>query len=296
MYVCPSDCFLSVLKQRMTYDRWCESIRRLAMSDSTHNSLFIIISVIVLLYVNQGFGKCFYGGTTSCQFTCHCDNDDQCTREGDESGKCTNGCGVNSEWAWQGDVCQIGNVALGNTARLHRPLQSGRDAGLAVDGDISPSTYSHAVRDGVRLYWYVDLSSVHAINVVMIYTVNSALRSTVSGVDVFVSENINPTDSDLCGTQTGSIQSVITITCRVAMLGRYVRIKQQHNIITEMAFSEVAVIGYEYVECGEHDDDYRYGPGCLHHCNCQSQCHQITGRCQTCRPGWTKVDVLIRFI
>ena len=39
----------------------------------------------------------------------------------------------------------------------------------------------------------------------------------------------------------------------------------------------------------------KYGPGCLLTCNCETDCHKITGDCLVkCAPGWKGPDCLQR--
>ena len=77
-----------------------------------------------------------------------------------------------------------------------------------------------------------------------------------------MSSNWTPIDSDLCGVQSGSVQSSTTVGC-AAKIGRYVTTRQPDVSMDRMVFCEVQVTGYQYHPCGFCDGDYRYGPGRL---------------------------------
>ena len=105
-----------------------------------------------------------------------------------------------------------------------------------------------------------------------------------------MSSSRTPTDSELCGVQSGSYHTSTTVRCAI-IVGRYVTIRQPDVNMAEMMFCEVQVQGYQYHSCGFYDGDYRYGPGCVQYCHCDRQCDVITGVCDgDCTSGWKKVN------
>ena len=248
--------------------------------------------VIVLLLTGRADPYTFSGGTEDALFTCHCAPDVQCD---DDTGACPGDvCGVSGSFVWGNIACQHGNVVLlgGNADQTG---SAGHGAGRCIDGDtnnaITQGSCCIPARSSSELSWTVDLREPFAISYVTIYTAaDDSNRNTIRGVEVYVSSSRTPTDSDLCGVQSGNVQSSITVRCP-NMIGRYVTIRQPDVSMAEMTFCEVQVQGYEYHSCGFYDDDYRYGPGCVQYCHCEHQCDVITGACNSdCTSGWKKVN------
>ena len=246
--------------------------------------------VLVLLLTAGAAPYTFTGGTERGSFICHCYPDVQCD---DDTGACPGDvCGASGSFAWEYIACQSGNVAQsGGTA--NQTGSSGHGAGRCIDGDvtnvISQRSCCNPGRTGGELSWSIDLRGTYAISDVTIYTADND-RQTISGVQVYVSASRTPTDSELCGVQSGSVLGSTTIRCDV-MVGRYVTIRQPDMSMVEMVFCEVQVQGYQYYSCGWYDGDYRFGPGCVQNCHCEHQCDVITGACGgDCTSGWRKVN------
>ena len=248
--------------------------------------------VIVLLLTDGAAPYTFTGETERGSFTCHCRPDVQCD---DATGACPGDvCGASGAFAWGGTACQRGNVALsGGTA-----VQTGGSAHVArrcIDGDtnnaISQGSCCNPGRNSGVLFWTVDLRGTFAFTDVTIYTAAAGNdRTTIIGVEVYVSASRTPSDSDLCGAQSGNVQSSTTVRC-ATMVGRYVTIRQPDVNIVEMVFCEVQVQEYQYHSCGFYSDGYRYGPGCLMNCHCEHQCDVINGVCDgDCTSGWMKLN------
>ena len=234
----------------------------------------------------------FTGGTDRGSFTCHCSPDVQCD---DATGACPGGaCGVSGSFLWGGITCQIGSVAqLGGTA--DQTGSAGHVAERCIDGDtnnvITQRSCCNPGRSSGALSWSVDLRGTFAISYLDIYTAGAGNhRNTIIGVEVYVSSSRTPTDSELCGVQSGSVYIFTTVRCPT-MVGRYLIIRQPAVNMAEMMFCEVQVQGYQYYSCGFYDGDYRYGPGCVQNCHCKHQCDVITGVCDgDCTSGWRKVN------
>ena len=251
----------------------------------------MLVVVIVLLLADRSAPYTFTGGTESGLFTCHCSPDVQCD---DDTGACPGDvCGISGQFAWGNIACQHGNVALlgGNADQTG---SGNHVAGGIIDGDrnnaLPQGSCCNPGRSSSELFWIVNLGGTFAISVVAIYTAVGNDRNTISGVEVYVSASRTPTNSELCGVQSGSFQDSTTVRC-ATMMGRYVTIRQPDVSIEEMVFCEVQVHGYQYHSCGFYDGDYRYGPGCVMNCHCQHQCDVITGVCHgVCSSGWRKVN------
>ena len=252
----------------------------------------LVAVVIVLLLTDGASPYTFTGGSERGSFTCHCSPDVQCD---DDTGACPGDvCGVTGLFAWGRTACQHGNVALaGGTA--DQTGDSSYEAGRCIDSDtnnvITQGSCCNPSHSSSDLSWTVDLRGTFVISDVTIYTAAAGNdRQSISVVQVYVSENRTPTDSALCGVQSGSFQSSTTVRC-VTMVGRYVTIRQPDVNMDEMVFCEVQVQGYQYHSCGFYDGDYRYGPGCVQNCHCEHQCDVITGDCDgDCTSGWKKVN------
>ena len=248
--------------------------------------------LIVLLLTGRADPYTFTGGTAGGSFTCHCLPDVQCD---DDTGACPGGvCGASGSFAWGNIACQHGNVALlGGTA--DQTGSSNNGAERCIDGStnnvITQGSCCNPGRSSGELSWSLDLRGGFAIRSVTFYTAAAGDdRNTIRGVQVYVSENRTPTDSELCGVQSGSVHSSTTVRCST-MVGRYVTIKQPDVNMDVMVFCEVQVQGYQYHSCGFYDGDYRYGPGCVQKCHCQRQCDVITGACNgDCTSGWRKIN------
>ena len=253
----------------------------------------LVAVVIVLLLTGTAALYTFTGGTDRRgSFACHCSPDVQCD---DDTGACPGWeCAVSGSFSWGNIACQTGNVAqLGG-----RSDQTGGGANigalLCIDGNtnnaITSGSCCNPARIGGELSWSIDLGRGFVISYVTIYTTAGTYRDTIRGVHVYVSASRTPTDSELCGVQSGSIQSSTIVRC-ATMIGRYVTIRQPDVSMVHMMFCEVEVQGYQYHSCGFHDGDYRYGPACVQNCHCQHQCDVITGVCHgVCSSGWRKVN------
>ena len=243
--------------------------------------------VIVLLLTSRAAPYTFTGGTEGASFTCHCSPDVQCD---DETGACPGDvCGVTGLFPWGSLACQIGNIALW----LGRADQSGGSSHRAercIDGNTNSATIQRSCcnpwRTSGELTWSINLRGTFAIGDVTIYPTAGNVRETIRGVEVYVSDNRTPTDAELCGVQSGTIQTSTTVPC-AQMVGRYVTIRQPDVSIEQMVFCEVQVQGFEYYPCGVYGGDYRYGPGCVQICHCEHQCDANTGDCNgDCTSGY----------
>ena len=250
-----------------------------------HLWLFVIYSV--LAFVSP---FCFYGGTDSCQFQCHCRDDEACIAEGENSGSCPESCGHTGSFKWSGLGCQTGNVALFKTAR-----QTGkgvRTADYAVDGITSGTILDEAgcslpEQDRHGLWWEVDLGDVYVISAIHLYP--GQYVHILSGLEIFV--QLEDLSFLLCGITGSSSGDIKFIYCPPGTKGLRVKIMfdLEHLILDQMFFCEVSVQGYEYIECEVHNNEYRYGPACLQICHCQTQCDYITGECpRLCTDGYRK--------
>ena len=97
---------------------------------------FIIIIVLCLITLPViCSAHCFHGGTSSCQFDCHCADGAPCTLSGVDSGKCPDSCAnqtADGSFQWYGDACQLGNLALGTSPDVRGLLTGHGDS--TVDG------------------------------------------------------------------------------------------------------------------------------------------------------------------
>ena len=252
----------------------------------------LAVVVIVLLLTDGAAPYTFTGGTAGGSFTCHCAPDVQCD---DETGTCPGDvCGVSGSFAWGNIACQHGNVAL-LEGTADQTGSSSHVARRCIDGDtvnvITQGSCCNPSRSSDELSWTVDLRGTFAISDVTIYTAAGGNdRNTIQGVQVYVSSSRTPTDNELCGVQSGSVQSSTTVRC-ATIVGRYVTIRQPDESMDEMVFCEVQVQGYQYHSCDFYDGDYRYGPGCVQNCHCEQQCDVITGACDgDCTSGWRKIN------
>ena len=252
----------------------------------------LVAVLIVLLLTGRAAPYTFTGGTERGSFTCHCAPDVQCE---DDTGACPGDrCGASESFAWGGTACQTGNVALSGGA-AHQTGSSDLIAGRCIDGDtnnaMSQRSCCNPSRSISELSWTVDLGGTFAISDVTIYTTAAGNdRQSIRGVQVYVSSSRTPTDAELCGVQSGSIQRSTSVRC-APMIGSHVTIRQPDVNTEEMMFCEVQVQGYQYHSCGFYDGDYRYGPGCVQNCHCEHQCDVITGACDgDCTSGWRKVN------
>ena len=252
----------------------------------------LVAVLIVLLLTGRTAPYTFTGGTEGGSFPCHCRPDVQCD---DDTGACPGDvCGASGPFLWDYEACQHGNVALLGGA-ADQTGSSSHQASRCIDGDttsvISDGSCCNPWRSSGELSWTVDLRETFAISDVVIYTADAGYnRNTIRGVQVYVTSSRTPTDSELCGVQSGSFQSSTTVRC-FTMVGRYVTIRQPDVNMDVMVFCEVQVQGYQYYSCSFYDGDYRYGPGCVQNCHCQRQCDVITGMCGgDCTSGWKKVN------
>ena len=245
--------------------------------------------LFICLIFDFAYSSCFYGGTESCQFQCHCSNGEACISDGKNSGKCPDYCGNSEHFPWSGLGCQIGNVALHKYAR-----QTGnavRVAEYAVDGStsgllINENECSNPREDNQGLWWEVDLYDEYVISAVHIYA--SSFIPIISGIVVHI---LKQDRTQLyCGTTGSSENDEVTfVHCSTDIKGKYVRISYNPKILSHMYFCEVSVQGYKHVECEIYKKEYRYGPACLLFCHCQTQCDYITGKCPgMCMDGYRK--------
>ena len=177
--------------------------------------------VIVLLLTGRADPYTFTGGTENGSFTCHCSQGVQCDDEtrGCPGGRCAGSGSIN----WTSAACQSGNVALVR-GTADQTGDGDHEADRCIDGDtnnnITQGSCCNPTRADGELSWTVDLGGTFAIEYVSIFRADSDVyKDAVRGVEVYVSASRTPTDAELCGIQSGSINS------NILMLQYYVHIR-----------------------------------------------------------------------
>ena len=191
--------------------------------------------LIVLLLTGRATPYTFTGGTKRGSFVCHCLPDVQCD---DDTGACPgDGCAVSGSFAWGNIACQHGNVALLGGA-VDQTGSSCHVAGRCIDGSRNNAMPQGSCCNPWRsnsgdLSWSIDFGGTFAIDAVIIHTATGNDRDTIRGVQVYVSVSRTPTDTELCGVQSGNVQGSTPVRCATT-IGRYVTIKQPDESIVEM--------------------------------------------------------------
>ena len=212
--------------------------------------------------------------TSSCQFQCHCADDNECMSEGFlESGRCLSGCktiegedGVTIGEHWSGPGCQVGNIVQQSTLECYDHGQPDHNLiqNILVDGFINKGGCFHTNYTNIKVRFNFP---------VVIFNISLALENRAHSRNKFKLSITNPykhIQSDDFHTMI-SIQPVDVSSENLYIVG------------DEVYVCELIINGYQYTECEPYKDEFYYGPGCLLKCkNCAEQCHMISGECSTC--------------
>ena len=239
--------------------------------------LTILCTYVVLMFGYASTTRfCFYGGTNSCQFTCHCKNNQKCVTDGVDSGSCLSGVCADG---WSGAGCQAGNIALGGSVSTRR----GSHMEEVMD-EYSTATCGTFVRSNGGIYLDLDLKSTSVI-----FALYLRYENIVPNVILSVGDSENMNNALVVEGQENITGRLSEIELNEPVIGRYIRV--EYLVLGNgIRVCDLIVHGYKYYNCVKHEGDYRYGPACTQRCHCKGPCHVITGYCDTCLPGYVRMN------
>ena len=230
--------------------------------------MFVFLHLII-----HTTSSCFYGTTSSCQFQCHCaDDNNACVSERSlESGSCSSGCksidgesGITIGDKWNGPGCQVGNIVNKSTIEcIGCESENNVVATSLVDGSIEQSSCFLTDTPKIRVKFDIP---VEIYNISLVIKRGRVFHTrghffTLNSIYVRTSFDHSPLIP-------GPFISITAID--LAIYGE------------QFYLCELIINGYQYTECEVYKDEFYYGPGCLLKCtNCAVQC-DINGQCAKC--------------
>ncbi|XP_074658669.1 uncharacterized protein LOC141911582 [Tubulanus polymorphus] len=171
---------------------------------------------------------------------------------------------------WSGPGCQIGNIAAGKEASMSSLFDRYRKAYRCLDGSLRTKKCQTRYE---RFPWFrANLASQYVVQSVSVSYGENCSSLDRAGMpnrylEIRVGDSLNIEDNPLCKNISTSKLSLLCssslpffrITCRTPLVGKYVTLQYKSLRRTTMAFYEIEVTGFRYIDPADCSVPNTYG-------------------------------------